>query len=201
VGRRFLALALSLLVWSIPAAALADEWIFFDPHPVHPAAGGGFCEEPGAHVHDYAPVDPGAFALRDGLWFFVGDPVAYGYRGPVYRYEGSHEVPDSMGFAACPLTGVHYHLYPPGPIEVVAPVTAWGYGPAVGAPFWWDARRPRRAGPGRPHAFPVGPPPAVIRTPRTPPPAAMRRSPAGQGARRGRVVPLSPAPPPPARRR
>ena len=87
--------AVMLAVLLAPGAARAEEWIFFDPHPIHPAAGRGFCEAAGAHVHDYAPVDPAAFVLTEGLWIFVGDPVAFGYRGVVHRFDAGHVVPAS----------------------------------------------------------------------------------------------------------
>ena len=198
MGRRIAAaVALSAALFAVPAVACAEERIYFDPHPVHPAAGGGFCEEPGAHVHDYAPVDPGAFLLRDGLLFFAGDPVAFGYRGPVYEFEGSHEVSGSSGIATCSMAGIHYHLYAPAVVAVV-PGATWFGGP-LGGPIWWDERRPRRARADRVHLYP-GPPPPVVREHRQPPSAAMRRSPVVHGEPRRRFVP-PPAPPPPARRR
>jgi hypothetical protein len=178
---------------TVPLAAHAEDWIFFDGHPIHPAVGGGFCDTAGAHVHDYAPVDPSAFVVRDGLWYFVGDPVTYGYRGTVYRYDGAHEVAHSTGIATCSRSGAHYHLY--APAVVVGPDTGLYVTPVVVDPYWWDRRVRRRAEPRRPHAFPV-----EVNVARPAPPAI------GPGASRHVAprpvdppVPRTPMPPPPAR--
>jgi len=184
-----LAVVVLAMTFLAPGVARAEEWIFFDPHPVHPAVGGGFCEMTGAHVHDYAAVDPGAFVRRDGLWFFVGDPVPYGYRGTVYRFEGSHEIAGSEGFAACTRAGVHYHLYPPA--MVVSADDALYLTPVV-APFWWDDRPRRRVEPRRPHAFPV-----EVRDVRPAPPAIGPPAARPRGARVLDPPRRAPAPPPP----
>jgi hypothetical protein len=189
VHQTFVALVLTL---SVPALAHAEEWIFFDPHPVHPAAGGGFCEGAGAHVHDYAPIDPSEFVRRDGLWFFVGDPVTWGYRGTVYRFDGGHEVEGSSGFAACSRAGVHHHLY--APVVIVGPDRAVYVTPVV-APFWWDDRPRLRVQTRRPHAFPVD-----VRVVRPTPPAIGPPASRPHGARALDSSRRSPAPPPPAAR-
>lgn len=190
--------ALTLLL-AAPRLARAEDWIFFDAHPVHPAAGGGFCELAGAHVHDYAPIDPSAFVLRDGLWFFVGDPVVFGYRGTVYRFDGPHEVTGSEGFAACTRAGVHYHLYPPAVVagaDSTVLVTPWL--PARAAyPYWWDDRPRRRAEPRPAHPYPVAPTPAPPAPPAVGPPASRAIAPRLPPGPRRPVAPV--APPPPAR--
>jgi len=150
----------ALVAVMIPAAARADEWLFYDPHPVHPAAGGGFCELPGAHAHDYAPVDPGAFVHSEGLWVFVGDPVVYGYRGIVYGFPAGHATPDG---ALCPIAGAHHHLYGPA----VDP--GWAAAPSVVVP-WWAPPVVVVREPVRPHAFPVAPPVARATRPAVGPP-------------------------------
>lgn len=200
IRRIRIALLAASVTLSLPALAQAEEWIFFDPHPVHPAAGGGFCEGAGAHVHDYAPIDPSEFVRRDGLWFFVGDPVTWGYRGTVYRFDGGHEVEGSSGFAACARAGVHYHLY--APAVIVGSDSAVYVTPMV-APLWWDDRPRRRMERRRPHDFPV-----EVRDVRPAPPSI---GPPAGGSRGGRVLDLprrrapvpagvrSLAPPPPAR--
>jgi hypothetical protein len=208
VKRATVALVALILVSAVPRLALAEEWIFFDPHPIHPAAGRGFCETAGAHVHDYAPVDPGAFVLQDGLWFFVGDPVAFGYRGTVYRFEGSHEVDGSEGGAVCGTSGVHYHLYAPTMFVGAGDVGAVYVTPVI-APHWWDHGRRdhgrwdhgarRHDARRRPHAFPVDPPPDVRRRPAIGPPAARARGSAAPMTPRRPAEPRGAVPPPPAR--
>lgn len=195
MARRFaIAVAVaSAFVLAAPRVAHAEDFIFFDAHPVHPAAGGGFCEAAGAHVHDYAPVDPGAFVLRDGLWFFVGDPVVYGYRGAVYRFDGPHEIGGSEGVGVCSISGVHYHLY--APVVAMAPAPALFYAPMLGvSPWWWDAPVARPPRPEREHVYPVSPPRPPRVRPTPPPTTRAFPVPSSTGPRRV-------APPPPARGR
>lgn len=164
MGRRFAVAAAVAVAFaaSSPGEAQAEDFIYFDAHPVHPAAGGGFCETAGAHVHDYAPVDPAAFLRRDGLWFFIGDPVVFGYRGTVYRFDGPHEIAGSgsEGGTVCSMRGVHHHLY--APVVVAAP-DPWAPVPILVSPWWWDVPVVRRPRPERPHAFELAPPPSPPR--------------------------------------
>jgi len=63
------------------------------------------------HRHDYAPFDVRLFAYRDGCYFFVGDPVDFGYTGTWYAYLGYHPVPDAFGGGWCFMEGLHRHLW------------------------------------------------------------------------------------------
>ncbi|MBI2894887.1 MAG: hypothetical protein HYY06_15130 [Deltaproteobacteria bacterium] len=199
---RVASLAAALLA---PGAALAEDTIFFGAHPIHPAVGGGFCEADGAHVHDYAAVDPSAFAHRDGLWIFVGDPTAWGFGGAVYPFDGAHELPEPIGGGICAIVAVHYHLFPPPS----------GPGATVVYPFFIPILVPIQPGWGAPQApiaprapFPYPRPPVVRRPPPTTPPPVLPGHHGGIG-RRGHATPRPPAtgrpafpvaPPPPSRR-
>jgi len=103
-------------VLAAAAPAEAKNSKYKSRHPFR----GGFCSIDVPHVHAYAPTEPRAYRVVDGEYYFVGDPVAYGYDGPRYAYYGSHPVVEvGVSFGApvyCYLNGPHYHWYTP-PIE------------------------------------------------------------------------------------
>jgi hypothetical protein len=87
-------------------------------HPIPKSQGGGICYIEGPHVHIYA-ANKVEFRDHGGDHVFVGDPVAYGYDGPRYAYNGPHPIhvdavvggdPD---VEYCYLTGPHFHNFAP----------------------------------------------------------------------------------------
>ncbi|MCW5804629.1 MAG: hypothetical protein KIT31_19820, partial [Deltaproteobacteria bacterium] len=87
-------------------------------HPVAKSAGEGICYIEGPHVHVYA-ADKLQYRDHEGSWYFVGDPVAYGYEGPRFAYKGHHPIhvhavvggPEDVEY--CYLDGPHYHNFQP----------------------------------------------------------------------------------------
>jgi len=86
-------------------------------HPL-PVTTGGFCQIEGPHIHVVSPEHADVlYRMRDGRFYFVGDPKPFGYDGPTHAYYGHHPIVDDdedhHGF--CYLDGPHYHLAPPRP--------------------------------------------------------------------------------------
>jgi hypothetical protein len=108
----FLSVAVLL---AISAPAEAKHFRYHSRHPYK----GGFCYIEVAHSHGYAPNDGRVYRMVDGEYYFVGDPVAYGYEGPRYAYYGEHPVVEvGIHFGEpeyCYLQGPHYHWYSPPP--------------------------------------------------------------------------------------
>ncbi|MCA9678578.1 MAG: hypothetical protein H6708_23685 [Kofleriaceae bacterium] len=94
---------------------------FVGIHPIPKAEGGGVCHIEVPHVHIYAPADAKVqYRVHEGEYFFVGDPVAYGWEGPKYAYNGHHPIhvdvvvdDDDPQVEYCYLDGPHYHAYAP----------------------------------------------------------------------------------------
>jgi hypothetical protein len=93
-------------------------------HPIPHEYGGGTCYIEVPHVHIYMVPDA-KLHYRDhrGSLYFVGDPVAYGYDGPRYAYNGPHPIrvdavvgDDDDDEEYCYITGPHYHTYEPAPV-------------------------------------------------------------------------------------
>jgi hypothetical protein len=94
-------------------------------HPVPASEGGQTCYIQVPHVHAYAVARADRVQYRDhrGSKFFVGDPVAYGYDGPVVTYKGHHPIDVELvvddGEAGepdiefCYLDGPHFHAFAP----------------------------------------------------------------------------------------
>lgn len=122
---------LGVVAWAALAlasanAADAKQVKFVGVHPIAADFGGGFCYIEAAHIHVYQP--PKAEVLyreHDDAFYFVGDPVPYGYDGPKHAYYGAHPVPvdvvleeedlDGDEVEYCYLDGPHYHYYVPPP--------------------------------------------------------------------------------------
>lgn len=96
-------------------------------HPIPKSTGGGICYIEGPHVHIY-DADKIQYRDHEGAFYFVGDPVAYGYDGEHHAYKGHHPIyvdvlvggaPDTE---YCYLNGPHYHAFAPpeGPDFVLA---------------------------------------------------------------------------------
>lgn len=102
-------------------AAEAKQVKFVGVHPIAAEYGGGFCYIEVPHIHIYEPRDAGVqYRVHDGAYFYVGDPVAYGYDGPKHAYYGPHPVQvnaivedDDPDVVYCYLEGPHYHYYQP----------------------------------------------------------------------------------------
>jgi hypothetical protein len=102
--------------------ALADDHYgrqvrFGGPHPIPKSEGGGMCYIEGPHVHIYAANDL-EYRTEGPDHVFVGDPVAYGYDGPKYAYNGPHPmvVEDEGGephTEYCYIDGPHFHPFAP----------------------------------------------------------------------------------------
>ncbi len=113
------------LVLAVTAARAAEakHYRYVGEHPV---AGGGFCHILAPHVHIYAPVKVDVlYRQHDGWNYFVGDPVAFGYDGPKYAYEGAHPIHVDVALGEtdvdgdeveyCYIKGPHYHILAPPP--------------------------------------------------------------------------------------
>ncbi|HEY1816639.1 MAG TPA: hypothetical protein VGG74_30035 [Kofleriaceae bacterium] len=90
---------------------------FAGPHPIPKSDGGGMCYIEGPHVHIYAANDL-EYRVEGPDHVFVGDPVAYGFDGPKYAYNGPHPmvVEDEDGephTEYCFIDGPHYHPFAP----------------------------------------------------------------------------------------
>jgi hypothetical protein len=92
-------------------------------HPIPKAKGGGVCHIEAPHVHVYSPSDVKVqYRVHDDAYYFVGDPVAYGWDGPKHSYYGHHPVAIDVVLEDegdhteyCYLDGPHYHYYAPPP--------------------------------------------------------------------------------------
>lgn len=110
---------------------------FVGVHPIPKGSGGGVCHIEAPHVHIYAPSDVKVqYRVHDDHYYFVGDPVAYGWDGPRHTYYGHHPVDvdvvlgddddDGHHVEYCYLDGAHFHSYAPPP-EVKYEVKADAY--------------------------------------------------------------------------
>ncbi|MFW6067675.1 MAG: hypothetical protein ACOC97_04995, partial [Myxococcota bacterium] len=89
--------------------ARAEARPYRGPHPVDDRGGWHF--EQDVHVHDTLPLGSEPFGEVEGVLVFLGDPLAYGYDGAVWAYDGIHPIP--LGDAYCGLRDVHRHPFPP----------------------------------------------------------------------------------------
>ncbi len=91
---------------------------FAGVHPIPKSEGGGICYIEGPHVHIYA-ADKLEYREHGPDHVFVGDPVAYGFDGPRFAYNGPHpiHVDDVVGgppdVEYCYLRGPHFHNFAP----------------------------------------------------------------------------------------
>lgn len=114
---------LVLLTCAIPAVGSADpkyghQVRFAGIHPIPKSQGGGICYIEGPHVHVYA-ADKLEYREHGPDHVFVGDPVAYGFDGTRYSYNGPHPIeidvfddgPPETEY--CYLRGPHFHSFAP----------------------------------------------------------------------------------------
>jgi len=102
----------------------------------HPIPGGGWCEIEGPHVHLYAPEHATElYRVTGGRYYFVGDPVPFGYHGDKHAYAGRHPIAVGHDEAWCYLDGPHYHVFAPPPHDKFV---------ERGGVEWYVGERPRR---------------------------------------------------------
>jgi hypothetical protein len=113
-------------------------YCYFGPHPVDTrvSAGEPWDDTPGAHMHAYPPLDLRLFELKDGCYYFVGDPRDFGYVGPTFSYYGAHPILDEYGGGWCFMIGPHAHLWRPWSPNF-ALVGSWYYWEGGYDPFFW----------------------------------------------------------------
>lgn len=109
----------SLVLVTTVAFAGKKQVRYIGIHPIPKAAGGGFCNIEGLHVHVFA-ANKLEYRDHHNANYFVGDPVAYGYDGPRYAYKGHHPIHVHAVVGApepdvefCYLNGPHYHYFTP----------------------------------------------------------------------------------------
>ena len=171
-------------------------YCYFGPHPVDTRvfAGGPWDETPGAHMHAYPPLDLRLFELRDGCYYFVGDPRDFGYAGQTYSYYGAHPILDIYGGGWCFMIGPHNHMWRPWSPHFTL-VGPWYYWEGPYDPFFWAywpyysfyyrSYYPHYYGGGRFHHGGYGVAPPIHRVP---PPSRVVGSP-GAGSPGGRGSP------------
>jgi len=116
------AVAAVVVAAAAPTPARADHLArYAGMHPIAAEYGGGFCYIEYPHVHVYDPQKPDVlYRQTDDGYYFVGDPVPYGYEGPKHAYYGPHPIQDELGDVEyCYIDGPHYHSLPP-PVTVAA---------------------------------------------------------------------------------
>ena len=121
--------------YSVPGGG----YCYYGPHPVdtRSSVGGPWDDTPGAHMHAYPPLDLRLFELRDGCYYFVGDPHDFGYVGPTYSYYGAHPILDVYGGGWCFMIGPHTHLWRPWSPHFTL-VGPWYYWEGPYDPFFWS---------------------------------------------------------------
>jgi hypothetical protein len=140
-------LALTPLAASPARADHPTQVRYVGVHPIPKEYGGGTCYIEVPHVHVYMVPDAKVhYRNHRGALYFVGDPVAYGYDGPKYAYNGPHPVRvdvvagddegDDPDEEYCYIQGPHFHNYAPPPaIEAQFKLD--------GGAYWWVAPPPR----------------------------------------------------------
>jgi hypothetical protein len=86
---------------------------FMGPHPIPYQYGNGYCYIEGAHSHEYAPFDQYLFREQQGYYYFVGDPMDFGYNRATYWFNGNHPIPGLYGGGYCYISWAHRHHYSP----------------------------------------------------------------------------------------
>jgi len=86
---------------------------YYGPHPVPYQYGSGYCYIDGAHSHEYAPFDQYLFREYNGYYYFVGDPVDFGWSRTFYWFNGNHPIPLGYGGGYCYISWPHRHHYMP----------------------------------------------------------------------------------------
>jgi hypothetical protein len=87
-------------------------------------------------MHAYPPLDLRLFELKEGCYYFVGDPRDFGYAGPTFSYYGAHPILDVYGGGWCFMIGPHTHLWRPWSPNF-ALVGSWYYWEGAYDPYFW----------------------------------------------------------------
>jgi hypothetical protein len=124
----------------------APKWQYRGPHAIHAEYGSGWCNMQGLHAHPYPPFDDHLFQEDHGAYYFVGDPVDFGYSGSTYWYNAAHPIAAGFGVGWCFIGSPHRHLYRPfgayfaacGPYSCyTGPFDAWyWHWRAYWSPYW-----------------------------------------------------------------
>lgn len=111
---------------------------YVGPHPVDTrvVAGASWDATAGRHYRGYAPIDARLFALRDGCYYFTGDPRDFGFAGQTYAYYGAHPILDGYGGGWCFMMGPHTHLWAPWSPSFTV-VGSWYYWHGPFDPYFW----------------------------------------------------------------
>src|SRR5205085_10479966 len=117
--KAFVSAAFLIVLVTNAANANAHPTRYFSKHPLPRKVGHGFCYIDVPHFHDYQPSDARLYRQVDGQYYFVGDPLPFGYEGPRTSYYGAHPIADVEVRFGRPtyryLRGPHYHWYTPPP--------------------------------------------------------------------------------------
>jgi hypothetical protein len=114
---------------------------------VHPLPGAAFCDIEVPHVHAHGPEHADTlYRLHEGRYYFVGDPVPFGYAGTKHAYHGHHPLAldEDRIHSFCYLDGPHYHAFGPPTAAFALRGGAYWYTGAWPAQYWIDAARLRR---------------------------------------------------------
>ena len=162
--RRFRVLFFSLLSAfafalgvAAPQSADAHRPVTLDDYygaPPVPEPLSGWCEEDGLHVHTYM-LDEDEYSVEDidGVLYFVGDPVLWGWAGTTHWYYDPHPVGAWGIHGWCVLDGPHSHWFAPhwhAPRYDAHTWVTWdGFVVYVGVydpwyDYWWERSYPRR---------------------------------------------------------
>jgi hypothetical protein len=107
------------------STAQADHHRYVGHHPISAKPGDGFCYIEFPHVHTYAPAKAKVLYRPSAEgYYFVGDPIAFGYDGDKHQYHGAHPIQvDNVVLGVethepqvewCYLKGPHFHSHPAG---------------------------------------------------------------------------------------
>jgi len=122
-----------------PAYRAANgTFCYVGPHPVDTrvVAGASWDATAGRHYRGYAPIDTRLFALRDGCYYFTGDPRDFGFAGQTFAYYGAHPIMDGYGGGWCFMMGPHTHLWAPWSPSFTV-VGSWYYWHGPFDPYFW----------------------------------------------------------------
>ena len=115
-------------------AVAQAQFGYFGPHPMPHDHGGGFCQDSGAHAHDFPVFDRHLFREAGGYAYFVGDPADFGYANTAYAYRGHHPLDPSHGGGFCYMDWVHNHWFAPFSVSF-----SWNSGAFVWGGAWDSA--------------------------------------------------------------
>jgi hypothetical protein len=124
-----------------PVRGPGNGYCYVGSHPVNTpiAPGATWHDAGGEHTHFYPPMDLRLFVRHGRCYFFVGDPVDFGYAGATFAYHGAHPVAPAQGGGWCFMIGTHGHAWGPWSANFrVKGGVLWWPGPYDGyfATYW-----------------------------------------------------------------